>query len=90
MTFNPSITKPIAGMEMFTKSRAAGHSGQPFETNEMGWLVYPEGIYRAVKAIGRYGAHDKVRISLSIYCIISSTTSAREFVKNIFLTYFLI
>lgn len=51
----PSITKPIAGMEMFTKSRAAAHSGQPFETNEMGWLIYPEGIYRAVKAIGRYG-----------------------------------
>ena len=51
----PSISKPIAGMEMFTKSRIEPVRGEGFETNEMGWLIYPEGIYRAVKAIGRYG-----------------------------------
>ncbi len=51
----PSISEPISGMKAFTRNRIKHMRDTGFETNEMGWLIYPEGINRAVKAIAKYG-----------------------------------
>lgn len=55
---NLSITHPIIGLEQVTRTKVDPKKNDPaaqFETNDMGWLIYPEGIYRAVTAVKKYG-----------------------------------
>ncbi len=58
-----SVKDPVLGMKKAARAAlepghragAVDHEGKPLEQNEMGWLIYPEGIRRAMNDVKRYG-----------------------------------
>lgn len=50
-----SVTNPMVGLGQAARIKSKETKMAGFEYNEMNWLIYPEGIYRAVMSMKKYG-----------------------------------